>query len=392
MAMSTPAAEPSGVTQLPPAVQALDAAVRGISGVLELSQVLQLIVDRVRELVGARYAALGIVDEQGLITEFITSGITAEQRAAIGDLPHGRGLLGLIIRENRAYRIPRIQAHPESYGFPPNHPPMTSFLGVPITVNGQPVGRLYLTDKQGAPEFSADDQALVEMFALHAGIAMERARLHEQVQRLAVFDERDRISRELHDSVIQMIYGVTLSLDDVPEMVATAPDEAGQRVDEAIDALNGVIRDIRHFIFGLRPLLLDSGSLNEGLRSLAGELQRNTATEIAIHGEAPEDLPLATVADLLAVAREALANVARHAKAQHASLAIATSDDEISLEIADDGQGMDLDRPLDRSHNGLANMRARADALSGTFSVESSPGAGTRIIVRVPKSVRGATP
>jgi signal transduction histidine kinase len=392
MAMSTPAAEPSGVTQLPPAVQALDAAVRGISGVLELSQVLQLIVDRVRELVGARYAALGIVDEQGLITEFITSGITAEQRAAIGDLPHGRGLLGLIIRENRAYRIPRIQAHPESYGFPPNHPPMTSFLGVPITVNGQPVGRLYLTDKQGAPEFSADDQALVEMFALHAGIAMERARLHEQVQRLAVFDERDRISRELHDSVIQMIYGVTLSLDDVPEMVATAPDEAGQRVDEAIDALNGVIRDIRHFIFGLRPLLLDSGSLNEGLRSLAGELQRNTATEIAIHGEAPEDLPLATVADLLAVAREALANVARHAKAQHASLTITSSDDEISLEIADDGQGMDLDRPLDRSHNGLANMRARADALSGTFSVESSPGAGTRIIVRVPKSVRGATP
>jgi signal transduction histidine kinase len=392
MAMSTPAAEPSGVTQLPPAVQALDAAVRGISGVLELSQVLQLIVDRVRELVGARYAALGIVDEQGLITEFITSGITAEQRAAIGDLPHGRGLLGLIIRENRAYRIPRIQAHPESYGFPPNHPPMTSFLGVPITVDGQPVGRLYLTDKQGAPEFSADDQALVEMFALHAGIAMERARLHEQVQRLAVFDERDRISRELHDSVIQMIYGVTLSLDDVPEMVATAPDEAGQRVDEAIDALNGVIRDIRHFIFGLRPLLLDSGSLNEGLRSLAGELQRNTATEIAIHGEAPEDLPLATVADLLAVAREALANVARHAKAQHASLTITTSDDEISLEIADDGQGMDLDRPLDRSHNGLANMRARADALSGTFSVESSPGAGTRIIVRVPKSVRGATP
>jgi len=380
------------VTQLPPAVQALDAAVRGISGVLELSQVLQLIVDRVRELVGARYAALGIVDEQGLITEFITSGITAEQRAAIGDLPHGRGLLGLIIRENRAYRIPKIQAHPESYGFPPNHPPMTSFLGVPITVNGQPVGRLYLTDKQGAPEFSADDQALVEMFALHAGIAMERARLHEQVQRLAVFDERDRISRELHDSVIQMIYGVTLSLDDVPEMVATAPDEAGQRVDEAIDALNGVIRDIRHFIFGLRPLLLDSGSLNEGLRSLAGELQRNTATEIAIHGEAPEDLPLATVADLLAVAREALANVARHAKAQHASLTITTSDDEISLEIADDGQGMDLDRPLDRSHNGLANMRARADALSGTFSVESSPGAGTRIIVRVPKSVRGATP
>jgi signal transduction histidine kinase len=392
MAMPTPAAEPSSVTQLPPALQALDAAVRGISGVLDVAHVLQLIVDRVRELVGARYAALGIVDEQGLITQFITSGITAEQRAAIGDLPRGHGLLGLIIRENRPYRIPKIQAHPESYGFPQNHPPMTSFLGVPVTVKGEVVGRLYLTDKQHATEFSPDDQALIEMFALHAGIAIENARLHEQVQRLAVFDERDRISRELHDSVIQMIYAVTLSLDDVPELVSTAPDEAGQRVDEAVDALHGVIRDIRHFIFGLRPLLLDSGSLNEGLRSLAGELQRNTATEITIHGEAPEDLPLSIVADLLAIAREALANVARHAKAQHASLAVTATRNAISLEIADDGQGMELDRPFDHGHNGLANMRTRADALSGTFAVESNRGAGTRIIVTVPKSVRGPMP
>src|ERR687898_418919 len=102
---------------LPPALQALDAAVRGISGVLDPDQVLQLIVDRVRELVAAQYAALGIVDEAGQITQFITSGITPERREAIGDLPRGRGLLGLIIRENRAYRIPRISAHPESYGF-----------------------------------------------------------------------------------------------------------------------------------------------------------------------------------------------------------------------------------------------------------------------------------
>ena len=116
---------------LPPALQALDAAVRGISGVLDIEQVLQLIVDRVRELVSAQYAALGIVDEQGVITQFITSGISSEQRRAIGDLPRGHGLLGLIIRENRSYRIPKISAHPESYGFPANHPPMDSFLGVP---------------------------------------------------------------------------------------------------------------------------------------------------------------------------------------------------------------------------------------------------------------------
>ena len=149
---------------------------RGISGVLDVEQVLQLIVDRVRELVSATYAALGIVDDAGQITQFITSGIGDGAAPRNRRPARGRGLLGLIIRENRAYRIPDIAAHPESHGFPPNHPAMTSFLGVPITVKGDVVGRLYLTDKRDAPEFSADDQALVETFALHAGIAIENAR------------------------------------------------------------------------------------------------------------------------------------------------------------------------------------------------------------------------
>jgi signal transduction histidine kinase len=373
---------------LPPALQALDAAVRGISGVLDVEQVLKLIVDRVRELVAAQYAALGIVDEEGLITQFITSGISAEERQAIGDLPRGRGLLGLIIRENRPYRIPKISSHPESYGFPPNHPPMDSFLGVPVTVKGEVVGRLYLTNKQDAPEFDADDQALVETFALHAGIAIENARLHEQVQRLAVVDERDRISRDLHDSVIQSIYAVTLSLDDVPELVSEAPAEARQRVDDAIDALHGVIRDIRNFIFGLRPLLLDSGSLLDGLRTLADELRRNTAIEIDLRGDPDEELPVAVVAELLAIAREALANVARHSGAQHASVRIDLQDDNVRLEVSDDGRGIASDMVNAGGHHGLANMRARAQALGGSFDIDSAPATGTRIIVAVPPSGR----
>jgi signal transduction histidine kinase len=371
---------------LPPAVQALDAAVRGISGVLDVEQVLQLIVDRVRELVSAQYAALGIVDDAGLITQFITSGITAAERRAIGDLPRGRGLLGLIIRENRSYRIPHIGSHPESYGFPPNHPPMDSFLGVPVTVKGGVVGRLYLTNKQDAPEFGADDLALVETFALHAGIAIENARLHEQVQRLAVVDERDRISRDLHDSVIQSIYAVTLSLDDVPELVAGEPAEARRRVDDAIDALHAVIRDIRNFIFGLRPLLLDSGSLLEGLNALATELRRNTAIDVEIGGEEPDGLPIEVVAELLSIAREALANVARHSGAAHAWLRVATANGDAVLEIADDGRGIvpDVEAAPARGHHGLANMRARTSALGGSFTLEARQGAGTRIIVSVP--------
>jgi len=370
---------------LPPALQALDAAVRGISGLLEVEQVLQLIVDRVRELVAAQYAALGIVDEAGLITQFVTSGITADERKAIGDLPRGHGLLGLIIRENRSYRIPDIGSHPESYGFPPNHPPMRSFLGAPATVRGKVVGRLYLTNKEGAAEFSADDQALVETFAQHAAIAIDNARLYQQVQRLAVVDERDRISRELHDSIIQSIYAVTLSLEDVPELAREAPAEAGERVDEAIDALHGVIRDIRNFIFGLRPLLLDAGGLLDGLRTLADELRRNTATEVEVGGDEPDGLPMAVVAELLAIAREGLANVARHSGAGHARLLLSAPDDDVRLEIVDDGRGLDPDAAV-AGHHGLANMRARAEALGGAFEIASNVGGGTRIIAVIPRT------
>lgn len=371
---------------LPPALQALDAAVRGISGVLDVQEVLQLIVDRVRELVAAQYAALGIVDEAGLITQFVTSGITAEEREAIGDLPRGQGLLGLIIRENRSYRIPDIAAHPESYGFPPNHPPMRSFLGVPATVRGKVVGRLYLTNKRGAAEFSADDQALVETFAQHAAIAIDNASLHEQVQRLAVVDERDRISRELHDSVIQSIYAVTLSLDDVPELARTAPGEAGERVDGAIDALHGVIRDIRNFIFGLRPLLVDAGGLMDGLGTLADELRRNTTTEVEIAGEEPEDLPMEIVAEVLAIAREALANVARHSGAAHALVSLSATASTVRLEIADDGRGLKIGAVAASGHHGLANMHKRAEVLGGTFEIGGGDGEGTRIIVVIPRT------
>jgi signal transduction histidine kinase len=370
---------------------ALDQAVRGIGGVLDLERVLQLIVDRVRELVDARYAALGIVDESGsTIERFVTSGISEEERRAIGPLPHGRGLLGLIIRENRTYRIREIGEHPESYGFPPNHPPMHSFLGTPITTQRATVGRLYLTDKAGAPEFSAQDEALVEMFARHAGIAIENARLHDQVRRLAVVDERDRISRDLHDSAIQAIYAQTLALDDVPDLIDEDPDEARRRVDESIDALHAVIRDIRNFIFGLRPVLLESGTLADGLRHLATELHRNGGVQVEVQIDDPDDsldrLPLEVVAELLAVVREGLSNVARHAGATTTTIRLAAIDDEMRLEMADDGRGFRADERPDRGHHGLANMRARTEALRGRFDVESVPARGTRIIITLPRS------
>jgi signal transduction histidine kinase len=373
-------------------LEALDAAVRGIGGVLDVERVLQLITDRVRDLVDAQYAALGIVDADGRIEQFITSGMSDEVRSRIGPLPRGHGLLGLIIRENRAYRVSDIGTHPDRYGFPPEHPEMHSFLGTPILARGEPVGRLYLTNKLGANEFSEDDQALVEMFALHAGIAIENARLHDQVRRLAVVDERDRISRDLHDSIIQSIYAQTLALDDVPELVETDPAEAGRRVDEAIEALHAVIRDIRNFIFGLRPVLLESGDLADGLEHLATELRRNggVMVELSVEGrEVLDDLPIELVAELLAVTREALSNVARHARATSAAIRVAPVAEALTLEISDDGDGFDAAGRVDSGHHGLANMRARMRAAGGSFEMTSTPGEGTRIILTIPRHAGG---
>ena len=363
---------------------ALDEAVRGISGVLTLDRVLQLIVDRVRDLAGAEYAALGMVNAAGQIEHFLTSGLTRAERDRIGAYPQGRGLLGLIIREGQTFRIPDIGADPRRAGFPANHPPMHSFLGVPVTFKGRSVGDLYLTNKLGAAEFSEDDQRLVERFALHAGLAIENARLSDRVQALAVVEERERIGRDLHDGIIQRIYAVGLGLDDVPEQIATHPAEAAARVERAIDALNIAIDEIRTFIYGLRPGIDAPGGMASALETLAEELRLNTTLQIDVHVDTGTELEPDAATELLNVVREALSNVARHAGARRAEVHLARDGGELRVTVVDDGAGFDTATPPGGTHHGLSNMRARAARLGGRLDVESAPGRGTRIILTLP--------
>ncbi len=386
MPPSPPSQNPAEGSLDTAALKAVDEAARAIAGLLNIEDALQLIVERVRSLVGARYAALGIVGADDRIERFITSGITPHERAAIGPLPRGRGLLGLIIREARSYRITNIAAHPDSSGFPAKHPPMTSFLGVPVTSQGRSVGNFYLTDKAGATEFTPADQRLVELFALHAGIAIDNARLHQQAANYAIVEERDRIGRDLHDGIIQSLYAVSLSLEDVPEMMASSPGEAEGRVDAAIDSLQVSIRELRNFIYRLRPETFDGADVRAGIVALGEQFRYNTLVEIEIDvdAEAGRDLSPEHGAELLQLVRESLSNAARHARARHLLVTFRREEDGTTLVVADDGVGFDALSPVAAGHQGLANMRARAEAIGATMRVESAKGEGTRIIVALP--------
>jgi signal transduction histidine kinase len=365
---------------------ALDVATQAITSVLDLETVLQLMVDQVRDLAEARYAALGIVDAEGQIDRFITSGLDRAERTRIGDPPRGRGLLGLIIREGRSYVIPDITDDLRRSGFPPGHPEMRSFIGVPVVVRGTAVGNLYLTDRRDGRAFGDSDLALVETFARHAAIAVENASLHERIGQLAVVDERTRIGRDLHDGIIQSIYAVSLSLEDAADEAIADPEAMRARLDRAIDALQATIRDLRNYIFGLRPELLVQAGLVGGLSALADEVHINTLVDIEVQAEGVGDLEVTQEAthELLSIAREALSNVARHARASRARIELTVDDGQLRLVVTDNGRGMPIHPVAGPDHLGLDNMRDRTRGLDGQMRIERGAPRGTRIIVVVP--------
>lgn len=367
---------------------ALNEAAMAIAGELALDKVLQQIVDSARELVGAQYAALGVADGEGYLETFIHSGMSEEAAAKISHLPRGLGLLGAIVREKRTIRIPRISDDPRSVGFPAGHPAMDSFLGVPIVAGDQPLGNLYLTNKIDADEFTRADQEMVEMLAAHAAIAIQNARLYEQVGRLAIVEERARIGMDLHDGVIQSIYAVGLTLESARLALSENLEEAKETdrlLEHAIEELNGTIRDIRNFILDLRPRRF-SGDLKQGLARLVREFQANTMVNVSLEvkSEAVESLPASIARAIFLTMQEALANVARHSRATEVDISARRINGTVRLTIVDNGRGFDLSSQRRAIGHGLSNMRTRAEELDGTFRLQSAPGQGTKIVLTLP--------
>ncbi len=532
---------------------------------VSLETLLERIAKLACEQADARYAALGVLDDQGKLAKFISVGMSDNEIKRIPHPPTGRGLIGALMNTDQPIRTPEIQSHPRSSGFPSHHPHMKSFLGVPIRTGDTQHGQIYLTEKIGAAEFNEDDEMIIQMLAAYAataihnaklydqmkerdlaltrrnvdmallngiasaltssleldeilnktlglvmnymkmeageiflleedkttlrmvlhrgqaaeafwtrnvfhmgegypgivaktrkpmvgrhltddtnflreavvhagfqqlacipmlsgenlmgvmsvttrntdpidersvqlltavgawaGLAIENARLHANARRFAVLDERNRIGMDLHDGIIQSIYGIGLGLEGAQHIVDEDPQAAKERILHAIDGLNQAIRDLRSYILDLRPRQLGNEGLMNGIKRLITEYRANTFAEVSLTEPDSDlkELPHSHALALFHICQEALANAAKHAKAKNVQVAVWTTDERVLMEIIDDGKGFDTEKLKTSIGHGLANMQTRAHAVGGEFDISSNVGEGTTILMWVPRTVR----
>lgn len=365
-------------------LEALHQASLALASAGAADQVLQRLVELARDLIGARYAALGVLGPQGAIDGFYTSGITPEERARLGPPPQGHGLLGVLLTEGMALRIDDIAADPRAVGFPAGHPPMTTLLGVQVAHGGHIVGQLYLADKTDAAAFSPEDERLLTQLAGHAAVVIENARLAERVKTLAVAAERHRIGKELHDGVIQTLYAVNLELEDAAEDVEANPASVRARIDGAIDRLSVVMEEMRQYILGLQAQPA-ACPLREALAEILSEASTRSMIEPRLHvTDDTAILPSTLQEHLLNVAREAVSNAVRHARANRVWVTLDTSAHDVHLRVVDDGIGFEPASVASRNHGSLRTLREQTRTLDGTLVIESAQGQGTAIDARLP--------
>ena len=361
-------------------------AVMSIGSEQTLADALRRITETAADLVDAKYAALGVLDETGSrLSEFVTIGLDEEETLRIGALPEGHGILGLLIVEPRPLRLPDLHAHPDSFGFPPGHPPMTSFLGVPIRLRGVVYGNLYLTDKADGQVFTDVDQELAVGLAAAAGLAIENARLHEQARMAGLLDERERIARDLHDDVIQRLFATGLSLQAAAQMI-TEP-KAVERIMRAVDDLDISIRQVRSTIFELHQRWLQESSLRSQILGVCDQAATTLGFKPRCDIDGPVDSAVGDLirGHLLLCLREALSNVARHAEATNVEVRVVVRDGHVRLIVADDGIG--YEEKLGQRSSGLDNMLVRAESLNGRFSIGPGVAAGAVVEWDVPLDV-----
>ena len=367
---------------------------------LEHESIYERLLDCAREITGARYAAMAILDAGGGGFErFVFLGVDEKTRERIGKLPCGRGVLGILISQPESLRLDDVTAHPAAHGFPPHHPPMRSFLGVPVMVRGKVYGILYLTEKADQPRFDDADEEAAVVLAEWAAIAIANARatVDNQLRQGIETSERERArwSRELHDETLQGLGALRVLLASA--LRGPSGSALERAISEAVAQLGDEIDNLRGLITELRPAALDEIGLQaalEGLVQRSGSRQGlNVQTVIALAhelGTQERRLDPDLESTIYRVVQEALTNIGRHARAEAVMIELIERESRIELTIEDDGVGFEPGGPS--AAFGLKGMRERVELAGGTLEVESAPGAGTRLQVALPVTRVGDDP
>jgi signal transduction histidine kinase len=362
----------------PTNLAALVEAAVAVASQPDLGAVLDTTLARARDATGATYAALGVIGEHGVVVDFNYLGIDEETARAIGRLPTGRGVLGTLIRNPHSIRLDDLHRHPDSIGFPPNHPPMHTFLGVPVRIGATVYGNLYLTEKPGG--FTAEDEVLVESLAAIAGAAIATAHLRARLTQLALVADRERIARDLHDAVIQDLFGVGLSLQALA-MRLDDEAEAGKLV-ESVDRLDAAIRSLRSFVFELQSVAAGPSAGDSLARFVEG---LPVPEHIGVHVDIASELDgveAALLKEIEHIIQEAVSNAVRHSGGRRVEVRVELDATGLNIVVGDDGAGFDPDQVV--RGFGLDNIRDRAERAGGSLAVESAPGTGTTIRVVLP--------
>jgi len=381
----------------------------------DLEHVLQQVVDAAREVVGARYAALGVLgDDRKTLIQFVTSGLDEAARQKIGDLPRGRGLLGHVIQEGTPIRTADINQHPERYGFPPHHPPMKSFLGVPVKGRGGVFGNLYLTEKIDAREFSAEDESIAILLASQAAVAVENARLYGESEQLlaqirAMQRQRDLFFAMMNHELRNALTGVygwaeRLVKRKSPELTAQAGREVYEAADHTIMLLNNFLDLMRLDAGKVRPVWRDVETRTAMARAMVSSEPAAAAKQVRLELQTAPDGAVGTLRTdpvrLDQILVNLLSNAIRHSpEGVSVQLTSAAADGQVRFAVIDHGPGVPLElrerifEPFERfdPHSGagtglgLPVSRRLAEALGGRLTVEETvPGGGATFVLVLP--------
>ena len=367
---------------------------RGLVAHHDTESVLDEVLSAAGDLTGARYAALGVLDAEGRwLRRFLAAGIDEETRKRIGPLPRGHGILGELIRDPRPLRLEEISEHPRSYGFPPGHPQMSTFLGVPVTIRGDVFGNLYLTEKAGGLPFDVEDEHVLVVLAEWAAIAIDNARSHEDEKlRLSIASserERQRWARELHDETLQELGALNVMLESALQV--DDPSAARAALSRSNEQVQGVIAGLHGLITELRPAALDDLGIAAAVAALVERTRTRTGLDVELDldlpGDGPDDPrpPAEVEATIYRIVQESLNNVVKHASANRARVLVEQRGAEIAITVEDDGAGIGTGGA--GGGYGLVGMRERIALVGGTISVGRAEGGGTRVSARLPTRI-----